>query len=82
MKFSTIIAGIVACSAAAFANPIEKRDSCVSQWEAQQVVSKIISIFGHQAGANKTANALLADNFVEHSDSIHALEGAPVSPAS
>ncbi|KAK3669225.1 hypothetical protein LTR78_010899 [Recurvomyces mirabilis] len=64
MYFSTTIAGVIAFTAAAFATAIEDRDSCVSQWEAEQVVNKIISVFGHQAGASQTANARLAENFI------------------
>lgn len=82
MKFTTI-ASTLALAATVIASPrIPHRSSGVSQAEAESVVSKIISIFGHQPGANATAHALLADNFVEHSDSILALEGQPVSPPS
>ena len=45
---------------------------------AQHIVDEIISIFGHAEGANATANALLADDFAEFSDSILALQSRPV----
>ncbi|KAK5114482.1 hypothetical protein LTR62_002417 [Meristemomyces frigidus] len=82
MRGSTFIAGALAFLTTTIASPVQDRAYCIGQWEAQEIVNKIISIFGHQPGANATAEALLADDFTEHSDSIHALEGQPLTGAS
>jgi hypothetical protein len=54
---------------------------CIQQWEANDIVAQFISILQHYdvPAANVTAQALLADNFQEISDSILSLEGQPVS---
>lgn len=61
---------------------ITKRDYCVTQYEANDIVTKFAAILAQTDGAaaaNATAQALLADDYIEFSDSILSLEGLPVS---
>ncbi|KIW51098.1 hypothetical protein PV05_09850 [Exophiala xenobiotica] len=55
-------------------------DSCLQQSDAEDIVSKFITIIQHKDidVANATAQALLADSFFEKSDSIDILAGIPV----
>jgi hypothetical protein len=55
-------------------------DSCLQQSDAEDIVSKFITIIQHKDidVANVTAQALLADSFFEKSDSIDILAGIPV----
>nr|KAK5441757.1 hypothetical protein LTR18_006679 [Exophiala xenobiotica] len=55
-------------------------DSCLQQSDAEDIVSKFITIIQHKDidVANATAQALLADSFFEKSDSIDILAGIPL----
>jgi len=80
MKFSTIASGLALASAAA-ASPLQR---CLTQQQGNTIVNKFISILEDKSyngqSANATAEALIANDYVEISDSILSLEGAPVSP--
>ncbi|TKA83133.1 hypothetical protein B0A55_00891 [Friedmanniomyces simplex] len=83
MKF-TLLASALALAAPTLAHPPGHGgwDQCVTQQQANKVVNEVIAIFGHSPSvnaANATSQALLADNFQEFSDSIHALEGQPLT---
>jgi len=83
MQFITLLAPAFALFATTFASPAAESygNKCVTQQQAESVVNKIINIFEHLPNtnaANATAQALLAPNFQEFSDSILALEGRPV----
>jgi hypothetical protein len=82
MKLFTILTAFAAAvSAAALPEPVpEPRWACIPQWKAEKIVSSFIEILQHPdiPAANATAQALLADDFQEISDSILSLEGAPV----
>jgi len=56
---------------------------CLSQSEAESIVSQYSSLLSHSdpTTANATAQALLADDYVEISDSILSLEGLPLGSA-
>jgi hypothetical protein len=75
----------LALVAAATASALPRRgggwEDCLSQSEAESIVSQFMSILSHSdpATANATALALLDDNYTEISDSILSLEGLPVS---
>ncbi|OAP54412.1 hypothetical protein AYL99_11513 [Fonsecaea erecta] len=64
-----------------------KRESnwqdCLSQAEAESIVSQYITILEHTdvATANATAQSLLDPNYTETSDSILSLEGQPLGTA-
>lgn len=61
--------------------PKPPSDKCLSQSEAEDIVSKFITILSHPDpdAANATAQALLDESFTETSDSILSLSGqAPV----
>ncbi|KAK0283746.1 hypothetical protein LTR35_006205 [Friedmanniomyces endolithicus] len=79
MKF-TLLTSVLATAATTLATPHGWGggwNQCVSPQRANKVVNEIIAIFGHLSSvdaANTTAHALLADNFQEFSDSVHALE--------
>lgn len=86
MKFSQIISAIALISTAVAApqgwgNWGQCSDDCITQATATDIVNKFITILNHYdiPAANATAQALLADNFAEISDSILSLEGQPVS---
>jgi len=78
MKFATVIAASLALATSAFAAPWT---DCLAQSEAESIINQYISILAHSdvATANATAQALLADDYQEISDSILSLEGQPVS---
>jgi hypothetical protein len=81
MKLFTVITAFVAAASAAALPAPEQRWDCIPQWKAEKIVSQFIEILQHPdiPAANATAQALLADDFQEISDSILSLEGAPVS---
>lgn len=78
MKSATL-AFIVGCVSAAFAYPLQE---CLSQSEASTIIDKFISILDGQGydgqSANATAISLIADDYIEISDSILSLTGRPV----
>jgi hypothetical protein len=84
MKLSSFLTSFTLVVAAA-ASTIPKRGSgwqdCLSQHTANKIVRKFITILQHLdvPAANQTAQALLADDFQEISDSILSLQGQPVS---
>jgi hypothetical protein len=87
MKFATIISTILA-AVAADASPgltLAKRQypnsTCLSQSDAEDYVSKFMTVMLHDdmAKANATAQDLLATDFSETSDSINTLGGTSVS---
>jgi len=88
MKFSSIIAPLALASSVT-ATAIRNRNwsdwqNCVSQSQAETIVSDYASILSHSGGvaaANATAQALLDVNYVEISDSILSLEGQPLGTA-
>jgi hypothetical protein len=84
MKLFSLLAPL-ALSASVVASALPKRGggACLSQSEAESIVSQYASILGHTdvATANATAQALLDENYTEISDSILSLEGQPVSQA-
>lgn len=90
MKVS--IAAVAAFATAALANPRWGNwgghqggypGKCISQADANQLVDRFISVLGHYdsdlGDSATTANAILADNYSEISDSILSLTGEPVS---
>ncbi len=82
MKLFFILAPLaLAASVAASALPKRGDGGCLSQSEAESIVSQYASILTHTdvATANATAQALLDENYTEISDSILSLEGQPVS---
>lgn len=78
MKFTTVAAATLALATSAFAAPTWS--NCLAQSEAESIVNQYISILTHSdiQTANATAQALLADDYEEISDSILSLEGQPV----
>lgn len=84
MKYSYIVSALGLASSV-FAAPTEVRRSdwsaCIPQADAESLVDKYISILTHSdiTTANATAQAILADDYQEISDSILSLEGQPVS---
>lgn len=93
MRFS-FVAATLALASSALAGPLAARDNswgnwgngncasnCLSQATAESIVNQYISILAHTdaTAANATAQALLADDYQEISDSILSLEGQPVS---
>jgi len=78
---STLVATALGLAAAVFAAP----QACLTQRQANRLVNRFIGILDHQGSdlgdANATAQALIADDYQEISDSILSLEGAPVSAA-
>lgn len=78
MKFTTVAAATLALATSAFAAPTWS--NCLAQSEAESIVNRYISILTHSdiQTANATAQALLADDYEEISDSILSLEGQPV----
>lgn len=79
MKFTTVVAALLALATSAFAGPIWS--SCLAQNEAESIVNQYISILTHSdiQTANATAQALLADDYTEIPDSILSLEAQPMS---
>jgi hypothetical protein len=84
MKLFSLLAPLaLSASVAASALPKRGDGTCLSQGEAESIVSQYASILGHTdvATANATAQALLDENYTEISDSILSLEGQPVRQA-
>ncbi|KIW52168.1 hypothetical protein PV05_07830 [Exophiala xenobiotica] len=84
MKLFFILAPLaLAASVAASALPKRGDGGCLSQSEAESIVSQYASILTHTdvATANATAQALLDENYTEISDSILSLEGQPLGTA-
>jgi glycine cleavage system regulatory protein len=81
MKFFSLLAPLALVSSG-LAFPVLTWNS-FSQGEAVDIVNKFTQILAHSniAAANATAQALIANNFVEKSDSINILAGIPVSSA-
>lgn len=81
MKFFSLLAPLALVSSA-LAFPTLVLNS-ISQREAEDIVNKFTQILDHSnlPAANATAQALIANNFVEKSDSINILAGIPVSSA-
>lgn len=83
MKFSHILSALALTSSAIAAPALGRRDwgNCLAQSTAEDLVNGYISILEHSdvATANATAQAILADDYTEISDSILSLEGQPVS---
>lgn len=79
MKFSLIAAAALGLASSAFAAPAW--GNCLAQSAAEDIVNQYITILSHPdiSAANATAQALLADDYQEISDSILSLEGQPVS---
>lgn len=93
MKFLSILATLALASTAVAlpklganwrdwhgADPKCPESNCLTQIDADAIVSKFISILDHRdvATANATAQGLIADGFFEESDSINMLAGHPV----
>jgi hypothetical protein len=59
----------------------DRNDNCLSQDDTNQILGDFIAVLGHTDidAANETAQVLLADGFVEISDSVLALRGRPVN---
>lgn len=83
MKFFTVLATLVAASAAIALPKVQRRTGeCLSQADAETLVDQYASVLAHlpdTATANATAQSILADDYDEISDSILSLEGQPVS---
>ncbi|KAJ9606584.1 hypothetical protein H2200_008592 [Cladophialophora chaetospira] len=81
MKLLSLFAPLALVSSiTALATP-KRGDYCLTQAEAETIVSQYISILSHTpdiATANATAQALLDPNYTETSDSILSLEGQPL----
>jgi len=87
MKLLSILAPLaLVAGVTAFATPKRSSDweGCLSQSDAETIVNEYMSILSHTpdvATANATAQALLATNYTETSDSILSLEGQPLGTA-
>ncbi|KAK3112311.1 hypothetical protein LTR53_011542 [Teratosphaeriaceae sp. CCFEE 6253] len=85
MKYAAVLASALAMVATAVASPTALAgygNQCVTQHQAEKIVSEIINIFGHlpsQNAANVSAQALLAPDFKEYSDSVLALQSLPLT---
>ncbi|KEF52448.1 uncharacterized protein A1O9_11689 [Exophiala aquamarina CBS 119918] len=81
MKFLSLLAHLTLVSTG-FALPGGWNDwnNALTQGDATDIVSKFITILSHSdvSVANATAQALIADNFFEKSDSINMLAGFPL----
>lgn len=85
MKFSLIAGAALALVSSTIAKPTGKSwANCIAQSTAEDIVNKYITILSHPdiQAANATAQALLANDYQEVSDSILSLEGQPVSTIS
>jgi hypothetical protein len=89
MKLFSILAPLALASTVAAApgwgdwhggKPSCPTDNCLTQADADDIVSKFMSVLDHPdvSAANATAQALIADGFFEKSDSINMLAGHPV----
>ncbi|KAK5684196.1 hypothetical protein LTS10_004060 [Elasticomyces elasticus] len=81
MQF-TLLASAFALAATVVASPSSYGEKCVTQKQADHIVSQVIDIFGHFPNvnaANKTAQALLSSDFTEYSDSILSLQSRPLT---
>ena len=79
MKFFALAATFLA-AVSATGSPKRTHGKCLSQSTAENIVGQFITILNHYdvPAANATAQALLAEDFTETSDSILSLEGRPV----
>lgn len=81
---TTLFASVLAFALSALASPVDERGlfNCVSQQDANTFVSNFATVLAHQNSSlgtpQQTANILLADNFVEYSNSVLSLQGLPV----
>ncbi|KAK5467069.1 hypothetical protein LTS15_000039 [Exophiala xenobiotica] len=93
MKLFSILAPLALASTVAAApgwgdwhggKPSCPTDNCLTQADADDIVSKFMSVLDHPdvSAANATAQALIADGFFEKSDSINMLAGHPVGSES
>ncbi|ETI22076.1 hypothetical protein G647_06147 [Cladophialophora carrionii CBS 160.54] len=83
MKLSLFLAPLaLAAGVVALATPkrTDCQQGCLSQAQAESIISQYISILEHGdvAAANATAQALLDPGYTETSDSILSLEGQPL----
>ncbi|KIX03557.1 uncharacterized protein Z518_07110 [Rhinocladiella mackenziei CBS 650.93] len=89
MKFLSVLAPLALASTAAAmprwrdwhgAGPKCPESTCLTQVDAEDIVSKFASVLDHPdvAASNSTAQALIADGFFEKSDSINMLAGHPI----
>jgi hypothetical protein len=84
MKPTTVLVSLLLGGGFAFpssASSSSWEDDCLSRDDASSIVADFIAILEHTDidAANATAQNLLAENFVEASDSILTLSGRPVS---
>ncbi|KAK5072499.1 hypothetical protein LTR64_005028 [Lithohypha guttulata] len=83
MKFSLIAAAACTLASSAFAAPAWSAwpSNCLAQGTATDIVNQYVTILNHYdvKAANATAQTLLADDYIEISDSILSLEGQPLN---
>jgi hypothetical protein len=87
MKFATIVSAVFGAVAVdanpglTFAKRQYSNSTCLTQSDADDIVSRFLTVMLHfdMAKANATAQELFADDFSETSDSINTLGGNPVS---
>lgn len=78
MKFS-IIASAIALASVGSASPAGQYPQCISQQEAEQYIKSFIGVLGQtDKNAAQTADKIIADDFVEYSNSILSLQHKPV----
>lgn len=85
MKITSIATAfaILGTAFAAAAPPPSYGGKCISQQEGEAWLQKFIGVLGKtDPNAQTTANKIIADNFVEYSNSILSLQGLPVSKSS
>lgn len=78
MKLAILTSCLALASSIAAAS-ISSSDACMSQKDAEAYIQTFIGVLGKtDPNASDTANKIIADNFVEKSESINALKGTPV----
>lgn len=87
MKLTSIVLGLAAATPTALATPGGRwhgggHGYCLSYYEAETIVNKFISILENVDYKGQspavTAKQVVAEDYIEYSDSILSLEGAPV----
>ena len=83
MRFTTVLAALAAATCVSAAPADEKRwQHCLTSAQAEVIVDKFLSILEgvnyHGQSPNITAKQIVAEDYVEYSDSILSLEKQPV----
>ncbi|EME77670.1 uncharacterized protein MYCFIDRAFT_200130 [Pseudocercospora fijiensis CIRAD86] len=81
MKFSIVASALIfgLAIAAPAADALHWPSICLSQPEANAYIQKFIGVFGRiDPNARQTGEKILADDFMEYSNSIRSLQDLPV----